>query len=299
MSGRKTARGLTRAALIASPLVLVPLAVPATADAAVPARRPPCGPPVLEVAQSWLFRVGAQADKAAAARSGPFDVSANHRQVPVELAWQGRSCVGIDHYDLYRYSPVGWTLQPVLTHTRQTRLATLHTDIHYAIGPITRELYATYKLVATDRLGRSTVVDQVRRSPVSYEQENGTTYANGGVFTAKPVAGPGWRTQRGADFDGGTVLATSRRGAQVRIPVTTSHPMQLALEMTTGPRTGAVTVLIDGRRAGVVDTRATTARSRVLVAQYRLAAGRHTVTLVNLAPRHREVVQLDGVFVSD
>jgi len=221
----------------------------------------------------------------------------------VDLTWRGSSCVGIDHYDVYRYSPVGGALRPVLTDTRQTRYSTVHTDIQHAIGPITRELYPTYQVVATDRLGRTTVVDPVRRSPVSYEQENGTTYANGGgsgpVFTATPVAGRGWQTRHGDDYDGGSVLASTRRGAQVRIPVRTSHPMRLALEMTTGPRMGAVEVLIDGHRAGVVDTGARTARPRVLVAQYRLEAGSHTVTLVNLASHHREAVQLDGVFVSD
>lgn len=288
--------------LLAGPALAAPVALSAPAAATVSSLPRPV-PPSLTVAPSWQFQVGAQVDRAAAAASGPYDLSVYHRQVPVALTWQGSARAGIDHYDLYRYSPVGGALSRVLTHTRQTRYETTHNDIHHAFGPVTRSLYATFKVVATDRFGRTAVADQVRRGPVSYEQENGTTYANGNgsapVFTGKPVAGRGWQTQRGEAYDGGTVLASARQGAQIAIPLKISHSTQVALEMTTGPQLGAVEVRVDGRRVAVVDTWARTTRARVLVAQYRLEAGRHTVTLVNLGIRPRPTVQFDGVFVSD
>jgi len=50
---------------------------------------------------------------------------------------------------------------------------------------------------------------------------------------------------------------------------------------------------------GVVDTWSRTTRPRVLVAQYTVAAGKHTVTLVNLGTVHRPTVELDGIFIAD
>lgn len=295
---RRTRRLLSATAVVPAALA-APFAVPLTASAA-PA---PPAPPELTVAQSWMFRVGCQVDKAAAIRQNSYDLSVFHQQVPVAVVWQGRSRVGIDHYDLYRYNYQGSPIVPVLTGTHRTSYPTVHTDVHGAFGPITRSLRPTFNVAATDRLGQVTRVDGNRRSPVEYEQENGTTYADGTggsrVFPAKPVAGPGWRTLRGGDYDGGTVLATSRRGAQIRIPINTYHTMQVALEMTTGPRLGSVEVRIDGRRAGTIDTSARTTRARVLVAQYQLEAGAHTVTLVNRGVGSHAMVQLDGVFVSD
>lgn len=300
MSTARRTRRLLSATAVAAPLLAVPFAAPVAATTSPSGPRP--APPELTVAPSWLFQVEGQVDQAAATRHNLRDLSVFHRQVPVTLAWQARSRVGIDHYDVFRDDGPG-TPSYLVLRGRATSYRTSHTDISLASGHLGITLYPRFTVTAIDRLGQSTTVSAVRRGPVQYEQENGTTYTDRAgssrVFTGKPVAGPGWRTVHGDDYDGGTVLATSRRGAQLRIPIRTYHAMQVALEMTTGPRLGRVEVRIDGHRVGVVDTWARATRARVLVAQYRLEAGAHTVTLVNLGARSNATVQLDGVFVSD
>jgi hypothetical protein len=300
MSTTRRNHRVKSATAVTAPLLAVPLAVPVSAVVVPAGHRP--APPQVTMAQSWMFQVGGQVDKAAATRQNLRDLTVFHRQVPVAVTWQGRSRVGIDHYDLFRDDGPDTPSYIVTGPTHQTSYPTVHTDIHANVGHLGITLNPGFRVIATDRLGQTTSVHS-SRGPVQYEQENGTTYADlpgaTRVFIAKPVAGPGWRTVCGAEYDGGTVLATTRHGAQIRIPVRTYHAMQVALEMTTGPRMGTVEVRIDGRHAGVVDTSSRTTRARVLVAQYRLAAGQHTITLVNLGVRSHAAVQFDGVFVSD
>jgi hypothetical protein len=295
----RTHRFLTATA-VAAPLLAAPLAVPLSATAVPP--RPQPAPPQVTMAPTWMFQVGGQVDKAAATRQNLRDLAVFHRQVPVAVAWHGRGRAGIDHYDLFRDDGPNTPYYAVMLRTLRTSYPMLHTDIHANFGHLNVVRDPGFKLFATDRFGRTTTVDS-RRGPLHYEQENGSTFTDPRgttqVFTAAPVAGHGWRTLHGTDFDGGTVLATTRHGAQVRIPIRTYHIMQAALEMTTGPRLGTVEVRIDGRHAGVVDTRSDVTKARVLVAQYRLTAGQHTITLVNLGLRSHAMVQFDGVFLSD
>jgi hypothetical protein len=254
------------------------------------------------MAPSWVFQVGGQVDRAASARRNPRDLTVFHRQVPVAVTWYGRSRVGIDHYDVFRDDGPDTPSYAVMLRTHRTSYPTVHTDVHTDTGHLDVALNPGFRVIATDRLGRSTAVDG-RRGPLQYEQENGTTFTDRPgerrVFTRAPLAGRGWYTLRGRDYDGGAVLATTRGGAQVRIPLRVSHVTQVALEMTTGPRLGTVQVRIDGRNAGLVRTWAPSTRARVLVAQYRLEAGPHTITLVNQGLRSHAMVQLDGIFVAD
>ena len=303
-SDRATRRSLL-AAVATAPLLLAPLVVASSASAAlIPKPWPPEGDraPVVTVEPAWRFQIGAQVDQTAATRTDNYDLRVYHQRVPVELVWSARSRVGIAGYDLYRHDPKGGdTLYQLLAGTTQTRYATSHTDASHVFGPITRELYPTFKLVATDNAGRSTTVDPIRRSPEFSEQENGTTWYGESVFPTDPVVvRHSWQVRTGGDYDAGAVLVARSHGATLRIPVTAGHDGQwFALEMTTGPRLGRVEVRVDGHTVGLVDTHAATRTPRVLVAQYKVSQGAHTITLVDEGTGYRPSVELDGIFASD
>lgn len=303
-TNRRTNRRTLLAAVAAAPLLLAPLAASTGASAQlIPKPWPPESgrAPVVTVEPSWRFQIGGQVDQTSATRRRSYDLSVFHQQVPVELVWSARSRVGIAGYDLYRHNPNGGSgLFQLLSGTTQTRYQMNHTDAAHVFGPITRRLHPTFKLVATDKAGRTTTVDPIRRSPVFSEQENGTTWYGESVFPSDPkVIHNSWLTRTGSDYDAGAVLVARYHGATLRIPVTTHAGQWIALEMTTGPRLGTVEVRVDGHKVGLVNTYAATRTPRVLVAQYKMTKGEHTITLIDQGTGYRPSVELDGIFASD
>lgn len=300
-TARRTRRALVAAA-VSAPLVLAPAASAIASSARRPDPRPPERAPTVQFEPSWRFRVGGQVDRTAAAQTWYGDSAVFHRQVPVELVWRaehGRRTTATT-YDLFH---ITFETKQVLDDSTATTYRMLHTDQAHPIAPhpgrLTDVLNPRFTLVATGAAGGTTTV-LTQRHPLFSEQENGTTYLTGrSVFPAAPTAGPGWSTRSGDTYDAGAVLTTQRRGATLRIPVRTHDGQWVALEMSTGPRLGVVEVRVDGHRVGVVDTYRATATPRVLVAQYRLTAGDHTLSLVNLGVHHRATVELDGVLASD
>jgi hypothetical protein len=287
---------------MSAPLVLAPVASATASTARRPDPRPVDRLPTVQFEPSWRFQVGGQVDRTAAGQTWYGDSAVFHRQVPVELVWHAASVHRTPAltYDLFH---ITFETKQVLDDSTATSYRMLHTDQARPIAPhpgrLTDVLNPRFSLVATARSGGSTTVG-TQRHPVFSEQENGTTYLTGrSVFPAAPTAGRAWTSRSGDAYDAGAVLTTRQRGATVRIPVTTHADQWVALEMTTGPQLGAVEVRVDGHRVGVVDTYRATTTPRVLVAQYRLDAGNHTVTLVNLGVHHRATVELDGVFASD
>jgi hypothetical protein len=306
MNARSTpSRHALVAAALSAPVLLAPVAVAAPAWAHQPSARPRPSAPVVTVEPTWRFDIGAQVDRTAAKEQYHGDIRVFHQRVPVELAWRGYARQGarIAGYDLFQHHPSTTQLFPLLKNSRATRYAFVHTDVAYpplggAIGP---RLHPRFRLVAKDTAGRTTVVDPIQRHPVFSEQENGTTYQNGrSVFPRAPRPDRGWYRQAGPQYDAGSVLVSRNRGATVSIPVKAHRGGQwIALEMTTGPGLGVAEVRVDGHRVGTVDTRSRTTRQRVLVAEYLIGAGNHTVTVTNLGTHRRSTIELDGVFASD
>ena len=69
--------------------------------------------------------------------------------------------------------------------------------------------------------------------------------------------------------------------------------------MTTGPRLGKAEIRVDDHVVGTVDTFSGRTRARVLVGEYLVRSGNHTVTVTNLATRARPTIEIDGMFASD
>jgi hypothetical protein len=302
MTTRKSRRAVLAAAFC-SPVVLAPLAVAAPASAQEPAGRPSPRPPVVTAAPTWRFDIGSQVDRTSSSQKYYSDLRVFHQKVPVKLTWRGHAqgWARISGYDLFQYHVYTGRLVSLLRNTRSTEYTYYHKDIAYPPRIKVMGLHPTFRLVAKDTAGRTTVLDPIRRGPVFSEQENGTTYQNGrSVFPQAPQADRGWKRTSGSSYDAGSALVSSVKGSSVRIPVRAHSGGQwFALEMTTGPRLGSVEVRVDGRRVGHIDTSSRRTRHRVLVAEYFVKAGRHTVTLTNLGLAHRRTVELDGVFASD
>lgn len=302
-TSRRTRHAILAVA-VSAPVLLAPAAFagPAAARRPSPGPRPP-SPPSVQFEPSWRFGIGGQVDRTTAGQTWYGDSRVFHKEVPVNLVWHAgqRHRAPIAGYDLFLTRV---QTEQVLDNTTATSYRMLHTDLLHPIAPhpgrLVDFLNPRFRLVATDPAGRTTTVE-TQRHPLYFEQENGTTYLKGRtVFPSAPRTGRGWRTVNGTEYDGGSALATSLRGAFVRIPVTAHEGGQwVALEMSTGPRLGVVEVRVDGHRVGTVDTYHAHRRERVLVAEYRLDAGDHLVTLVNLGVRNRQTVRLDGVFASD
>ncbi|RKS71282.1 hypothetical protein CLV35_3078 [Motilibacter peucedani] len=102
-----------------------------------------------------------------------------------------------------------------------------------------------------------------------------------------------WR--RSADpraLYGGT-MRSAQAGASATLR---ASGRRLSVLAATGPRTGAIAVLLDGRRVAQVDTRTRVAREqRAVWTSGRLRPGRHVLRVVVLGTRGRATVRLDGV----
>ncbi|MEV6345484.1 hypothetical protein [Actinoplanes sp. NPDC051851] len=88
-----------------------------------------------------------------------------------------------------------------------------------------------------------------------------------------------WKSVKRAGALGGTEQVTTRRGARVSWSTTARSVGWVA---SRGPSMGAVTVYVDGRRAGTVNLHSGSATVRQAVfTRTWTTAGRHTITLVN------------------
>ena len=72
----------------------------------------------------------------------------------------------------------------------------------------------------------------------------------------------------------------------------------VALVMAKGPARGKFDVYVDGVKKSTVDTYAATNTNRVIVWDTWMAAGKHTVKVVNLATTNRPRIDLDAVLTN-
>lgn len=153
-----------------------------------------------------------------------------------------------------------------------------------------------FTVTATDAAGQRTSVGPVRFGVVRTVQEDGSSASGGFPVTVRRSGR--WSAPSCDCSDAGRTWATSARGASVRYTVSTAAGQHLGLVMATGPDRGAVRVAVDGARPATVDTRASSARDRVVVADLTLGAGKHTVTVTNLATRGRPRVDVDALLLT-
>ena len=258
--------------------------------------------PRLDVARTWHFTLGAQVPQAVVPYSTP-DTYLMHAGVPVQLDWRARSSVGIDHVDVSVHLPGGTdpvTVLPVLTGTTASSWLTTRPDTWAFPGGGNAKGPKTYRVTAVDTRGASTTVDGIVLDRVHSEQQDGATYS--GVedgFPAHPTATSTWQQVTGADLDEGSALQTTTRGARIDVPVSTRAQQVFAVEASTGPGHGRFDVLVDGVKVGSANTAGTTDRQRILVFQYALTAGTHTVSVVSAGRPSGSTVTVDGFFLSD
>ncbi len=110
--------------------------------------------------------------------------------------------------------------------------------------------------------------------------------------------GGGWTVAATPRLLGGSALRTRTAGAAVEVDLgTTGAARDVALVMTRGPGRGRATVLVDGKPAGTVDTRADRAAPQTVVWSRTLPPGAHVLTVVNQGTPGRARIDVDGVLL--
>jgi hypothetical protein len=103
-----------------------------------------------------------------------------------------------------------------------------------------------------------------------------------------------WATSYFTGWSEGTTQKTTRSGASVALATTLTEPTIVGLVMAKGPDRGQAAVYVDGTRRATVNTYSATRQSRILVWRTPLAAGSHTIRLVNLATAGHARIDLDA-----
>jgi len=126
-------------------------------------------------------------------------------------------------------------------------------------------------------------------------QETGVSYGFSGVTSAFTGA---WALSKCACWSGGTARRTMQVGARANFTFTYAAERPVALVMEKAPNRGKARIYVDGIPRATVDTFAATPQHRSVVWIGRLPAGRHVVSVANLATAGRPRIDVDAVLVS-
>ncbi|POM23131.1 N-acetylmuramoyl-L-alanine amidase [Actinomadura rubteroloni] len=138
---------------------------------------------------------------------------------------------------------------------------------------------ATWALTATDAAGNAATSSVARTSALVSEQ---SAYRKGT-----------WRTTTTSSYLGGRGLYSSSRGAYASWTFT---GRSVGLIVKRAKNTGAVTVYVDGKKAGTLDTRASTTAYRQLAwTKAWSSSAKHTIKIVVAGTSGRPVVGIDGI----
>jgi hypothetical protein len=104
-----------------------------------------------------------------------------------------------------------------------------------------------------------------------------------------------WSTVTCACASRGAMKKTSAKGASFTYTDYWNRDDHVGLVMAKGPGRGSAAVYIDGTKIATVNTYATTTQNRVIVYDKWMAAGTHTVRVVNLATSGHSRIDIDAV----
>ncbi|MEU4622512.1 Ig-like domain-containing protein [Actinoplanes sp. NPDC023801] len=195
-----------------------------------------------------------------------------HHAVPVTVAWAVSDPAGVAEQEL-----VCSFLESFCGRTRPSASA----------RTLTSELEAGFKtgwsLTVTDRAGHTGSV----AGPATAGTLDGQP-----ARPAKTYAGA-WTTTKGRSYLEGSEHTTTARNARATFTVTARSFGWVATRDSTR---GSVAVYVDGKPAGTVDLYSASAKARQMVfTRTWPSAGKHTITLVNLATKGHPKAGVDAV----
>ena len=106
-------------------------------------------------------------------------------------------------------------------------------------------------------------------------------------------SGP-WTVQTGAWASGGRQRFTTADGASTRFTARFEVGQHVGLVMAKGPDRGSAAIYVDDVRVGTVDTHAAANDNRRIVFDQRMAAGTHTLSIVNLGTAGHPRIDVDA-----
>jgi hypothetical protein len=213
------------------------------------------------------------------------------RDIVMRARWSATDVGGICGYSTQAVY-AGFEPGPWSAWGSQTSLTVPVTDYDSQQGGGSFKLTG-YNVRARDCAGN--VSEQFARYAPGVFQETGASYGFSGVTSA--FAGS-WAVSRCACWSGGTARRTSQAGARASFTFdyAVGHPVALVMEKA--PDRGHARIYVDGTLRATVDTFAATPQHRSVVWLGRLPAGRHVVSVVNLATAGRPRIDVDAVMVS-
>ena len=243
--------------------------------------------PELSLAAYAGFTVGTQVDDSTA----PYEGRQHTTGISQRVRWSGSDASGICGYDVRRvYS--GFAPDVVLRKTTATSFTEPTTDYDAQQGGGSFKVLA-WSVTAHDCAGNRTTKLVTTRPVVA--QEDGTTYGYDDVAVAYSGT---WAKVQAVAASGDALRSTTQAGAKVTVSQAFQQGQRVALVMPKGPQRGAVAVYVDGVHRATVDTYAASVADRSIVWTGRMQAGKHTVTVENLATAGRPRVDVDAFILN-
>ncbi len=257
--------------------VLTPQPVNAAADT---------DPPALTVSPRPAFVVGTTISAAGYVEDDWYTGNVSQR-----VQWNATDSSGICGYDV-RFEAVDGYIGDVYDRTSVRSFRYVTTDYNGSEGG-SGQLVANYLVTAHDCAGN----DSTAMVPVGFTitQENGAGLYNAPSPSSKITYTGTWDAAACACASGGRTKRTAASGAAATFTARYDRGDHVALVMAKGPARGKFDVYLDGTKLRTVDTYAPTRQDRVVVFDRWMAAGTHTVKIVNHATPGRAQIELDAV----
>ena len=218
--------------------------------------------------------------------------------------------------DKVRRFTVGGVLDPTWKGNQDPPVFLPAPDLRFALGkPVTVKAlpgtlsWGTAAKACAQWVGGSMVSASLRTAPIQLrngvatrqsvtmvECATGSVAEQTAIRTARLVVSPkaskGWKATASRAALGKTELTTRATGTRLVLPVVGTSATLIAAK---GPGRGRFTVLLDGKRAGVVDLWAKKASAPITVWVSALKAGKHTVTVIGQGTKGRGLVGVDAI----
>lgn len=245
-------------------------------------------PPTLSLPPYATFVVGSQVSDTGGGGDDPFSAYSPGTLMQQKVGWSASDASGICGYDV-SVEYAGLAPESLSVNSLKTKLVYTTTDYDDQFGGGSFKVMG-FDVLARDCAGNTTTRFTNARPIVT--QEDGWTFGYPGVSLAYSGT---WGTSTCTCWSADQTRKTSQKGAKVWISKDFQAGESIALVMETAPDRGAFKVFVDGHQVATVNTHATVKRHRVVVWAQRMAAGPHTVKLVNKASAGHPRIDLDAV----
>lgn len=218
-----------------------------------------------------------------------------YNSVGMRLSWDASDATsGVASYDVLTFDPESGNHVVAKRTTATTRDITVTNWNNDCGGGFVN---TSWWVVARDHRGQTAISSELEDS-IDVWDETGVDVVHDATPDLTLTRTGAWSTSKCTCHNLGTTAYTSTKGGSITYSVIVDKPGRtLAIVAPISNNRGVMNVSVDGGAASAVNTYAGTTQNRTIVWQKSLAAGTHTLKIVNAGTAGRGRIDVDSIML--